>query len=157
MSTVKTSVRPLFVKDSDMIALGLQSVTPYEMCTAAIRASSPSSLEGVQKINDLWRLYMKDHTSRLELCLRQNIMMHGKKVALYDNNPYTSHQPSPDQLNGAPQQQNDKLTIKNLPLAVSNDEIKNTVLCIFQYQFLSQCEITVPCKIIILSHIITFI
>ena len=53
MGTVKTSVRPLFVKDSDMRALGLQSVTTYEMCTPAIRASSPSSLEGVQKINDL--------------------------------------------------------------------------------------------------------
>ena len=36
-----------------MRALGLQSVTLYEMCTAAIRASSHSSLEGVQKINDL--------------------------------------------------------------------------------------------------------
>ena len=29
-----------------MQALGLQSVTPYEMCTAVIRESSPSSLEG---------------------------------------------------------------------------------------------------------------
>ena len=80
------------------------------MC-AAIRASSLSSPEGVQKINDPWRLYMKDPTSRLELCLKQSIMVKGKKVALYDNNPYTSRQPSPDQFNGAPQQQNDKLTI----------------------------------------------
>ena len=127
MGTVKTSVRPLFVKDSDMRALGLQSVTPYEMCTAAIRASSPSSLEGVQKINDLWRLYMKDQTARLELCLKQSILVKGKNAPIYDNNPYISRQPPPDQFNGAPQQQNDKLTIKNLPLSVSNEEVKNNI------------------------------
>ena len=38
---------------------------------------------------------------------------------------HCSQSRSPDQLNGAPQQQNDKSTIKNLPLSVSNEEIKN--------------------------------
>ena len=68
---------------------------------------------------------MLDQTSRLELCLKQSILVKGKNAPIYDNNPYISRQPPPDQFNGAPQQQNDKLTIKNLPLSVSNEEVKN--------------------------------
>ena len=72
MSTVVQSVPPLFIKDSD---IGVPTLAPFDMCTAAIRATNASSLEGVQKINGLWRLYFKDKATRLQLCISQRITL----------------------------------------------------------------------------------
>ena len=116
------SVPPLFVKDSD---IGDPSITPFDMCSAVVRVTSANKLEGIQKINNLWRLYVKDNTARLELFLKQHILINGKNVPLYDQNPYLSRQT----LHRGPlgqeiPQSNDKLTIKNVPLSVRNEEIK---------------------------------
>ena len=54
------------------------------------KESRSSCSEGVQKINDLWRLYLKDQTSRLELCFKQCVLVKGKRAPLFDN-PYISH------------------------------------------------------------------
>ena len=115
------SVPPLFVKDSD---IGVSTITPYEMCTAAIRATSTTSLEGVQKINGLWRIYFNNRTTRLQLYSKQSILINGKNVPLYDQNPYTSGQLQSGGTLHTTTQINDKLTIKNVPLSVSNDMIK---------------------------------
>ena len=72
MSSVVQSVPPLFVKDSD---IGVSTITPYEMCTVAIRATSTTSLEGVQKINGLWRIYFNNRTTRLQLYSKQSILI----------------------------------------------------------------------------------
>ena len=113
MSTVVQSVPPLFIKDSDV---GVPTLTPFDMCTAAIRATNASSLEGVQKINGLWRLYFKDRTTRLELCISQRLLVNGINVPLYDKNPYTSGQQQLQSFHRVPAQVNDKLTIKDYTL-----------------------------------------
>ena len=116
------SVPPIFIKDS---AIGVPSFTPYDMCSAVIRATNASSsLEGVQKINGLWRLYFKDRTTRLQLCNKQQLLINGVNVPLHDSNPYTSGLSVVHSLNGAHTPSNDKLTIRDIPLSVSNDAIK---------------------------------
>ena len=108
------SVKPVFIKGRD---IGDSSVTPLTICNAITRViSSPSKLDGVQRINSIWRIYLKDMTSRLELTVKQEIRVNGKLVPVYDRNPYVT-------FSGLPMEKkmnSDKLTIKNLPLSVSN-------------------------------------
>ena len=55
--------------------------------------------------------------------VKKHILINGKDIPLYDQNPYISRQ----QMQGERRQiplSNDKLTIKYVPLSVSNDEIK---------------------------------
>ena len=95
------------------------------VCSVVIRATNASSsLEGVQKIDGLWRLYFKDRTTRLQLCNKQQLLINGVNVPLYDSNPYTSGHSIVHSLNGAHTPSNDKLTIKDIPLSVSNDATK---------------------------------
>ena len=54
-------------------------------------------------------------------------MIAGRKVLLYDTNPQNTSHANSQRLRGrplGPPEINDKLTIKYLPLSVSNDEIK---------------------------------
>ena len=96
------------------------------MCKAVTRVISASKLEGVQKIHNLWRLYVKETTARLELFVNKSILINGKNIALYDLNPYISRQELSNGRNGSIQvpQANDKITVKHLPLSVSNEEIR---------------------------------
>ena len=75
-----------------------------------------STLKGVQKVNSLWRVYVKDKVARLELTVKGQIAVNGRMVPLYDRNPYVTYQGLPMQK----KMNNDKITIKNLPLSVSN-------------------------------------
>ncbi len=108
-------VLPVFIRDKDLPG---DSISPMEMCRTITRIINPSKLEGVQKINNIWRIYLKDKAARLELCVKQTVPINGRHVALYDQNPSIIFNG-----NGISRQQKDKLTIKNLPLSVSNDEI----------------------------------
>ena len=65
MSTVVHSTPSLFIRDSD---IGIPSITPFEVCNAVVKASSASKVEGVQKINNLWRLYFKDRAILVREC-----------------------------------------------------------------------------------------
>jgi len=103
-------IKPLFIKAKDIPA----EMSPYDICEA-LSMTIKSKLEGIQLINKLWHLYVKDKTTRLELCMRTSIVIHGKHVKLYDDDPFKGGQRAKKQL--------DKLTIRNLPLYVPNDEI----------------------------------
>ena len=116
-STAVESVTPVFLKDRE---IGNGTVTPIQVCKAITEIIGSSKLEGVQKVNNLWRVYVKDKVARLELTVKGQIAVNGKMVPLYDRNPYVTYQ-------GLPMQKkinNDKITIKNLPLSVSNEEIE---------------------------------
>lgn len=86
------SVPPLFCKDADV---GDRSVTPMQICNAITRVIGASNLEGVQKINNLWRLYVKERAARLELYIKKTLVINGKPVPLYDQNPFVTHQLNP--------------------------------------------------------------
>ena len=116
-STSLESMPPVYIKDRD---IGSGSVTPIQVCRAIAEVIGSSKLEGVQKVNNLWRIYTKDRAARLQLCVKQQLAVNGKLVQIYDRNPFVT-------FHGLPMQKkidNDKLTIKNLPLSVSNEEIE---------------------------------
>ena len=117
-STVKhseavQSVRPLFIRERDLN----KDTTAMDLCRAITHTVQPTKLEGVQKIQNLWRIYLKDKQARLELTVKP-LVVNGQQVQLLDQNPNVTFSGS-----GVAAQRKDKLTIKNLSLSVSNDEI----------------------------------
>ena len=115
-----SNVLSLFIKNSDIEDA---SMTAFQMCTYVTRVIGASKLDGIQKINGLWRVYIKDHATRLQLYLKNSILILGRQVHLHDQNPHTRTfdiDSSGERVNSA----NDKLTIKNVPLSVSNEEIR---------------------------------
>ena len=108
------SVLPLFFRDRD---LNDNSITPMDICRAITNVVGASKLDGLQKINSVWRVYLKDRQVRLELCVKP-LSINGHQVTLLDQNPNVTFSGS-----GISAQKKDKLTIKNLPLSVSNEEV----------------------------------
>ena len=111
------SVPPLFIKDRD---IGCE-LTPLQMCNAIVRVIGVAKLDGVQRINNLWRLYVKERAARLELYIKETLLINNKHVPLYDQNPHITNQLTP-------RKKNDKLTVKNIPLSVSNSMIEDMLV-----------------------------
>ena len=114
MATKVNTVEPVFIKDSDM---PLSDLTPYTVVKAVIQKVSAQYVEGVQKIGSLWRIYLNSVHSRLDFISKKTVVIHGKAVPLYEQNPFKTHQKTP-------QERKDKLTVRGLPLSVSNQEIQ---------------------------------
>ena len=109
------TVEPLFMKERDMPSADLP---PYTVVKAIISRISPDQLDGVQRVGQLCRIYLKSLHGRLDLMTRKSLITDGKSVALYEQNPFKINLQSPDD-------KKDKLTIKGLPISVSNDEVVN--------------------------------
>ncbi len=108
------SVPPLFIKVSD---LRNATISEINMCKAIIRIINPSKLDGVQKIRNIWRIYLKDKTTRIELFLKESLVIEGKHVKLYDQNPNLLY------AERNIDKKLDKLTFKHLPFSLSHDEV----------------------------------
>jgi ribA/ribD-fused uncharacterized protein len=121
MSTL-VSVLPVFLKDRDFPE---GTVSPMDICRSVIRVINSSKLDGVQKLGNLWKIYPKDNESRLQLCVKQTIRVNGKEVKLYDENPNENSQ---RRSNEGARVKNDKLTIKNLPFEVTNEEVAGMLI-----------------------------
>ena len=113
-------VLPLFLKHSDME----EDVAPFTVCQAIARMVGETKLVGVQRINNLWWILVSDNDARLRLYTRQNILIEGKEVHLYDENPYTLN----DGIRNIQGKKADKLTIKGVPMDIDNSEIKKMLL-----------------------------
>ena len=83
-SVTLESVKPVFIKDKD---IGDDTITAINICNAVTRVVGTSKLEGVQKIGNIWRVYLKDMSTRLELTVKEQIVINGKAVPVYDQNP----------------------------------------------------------------------
>ena len=98
--------------------------------------------------------------------MKEQIVVNGKNVPVYDQNPnHITFKGLPSRQNGNHRPNNDKLTVKNLPLSVSNQEIekllkeKNVLLVspifygkirdeIFNSPVLSQVTATCLCSLL---------
>ena len=112
MSDIPVAVEPLFIRHQYIQSF---NVTALDICHACTRNGGTGQLQGVQRVNNLWWIYLKNRSTRLELFLRQTILINGKQVPLYEQNPF-------DSIQNKPYEPNDKITIKNVPLSVSNSE-----------------------------------
>ena len=108
-------VPPLFIKVSDV---NNDAVTGLEICKSLSRLINPSSIDGVQKVSNLWKVHLKDKKSRVEVCLKKSLAIRGKIVPIHDANPFTSRA-----TRAGAREKADKLTIKNLPMSVSHVEL----------------------------------
>ena len=118
-----SSAPPLFVKGSDIVTSGGTSISPYDMCNASTRTTGLTKLVGVQKINNLWRIYLTDTKTRLETFLKKHILIDGKDMPLYNQSRSTSHPQMRGERKHIPLS-NEKLTIKYVPMSISNDKNK---------------------------------
>ena len=110
----KHTVLPLYIKQTDLTKTD-ENIAAIDLINAACKIVGSGNVIGAQRVNSLWLIYLKDRQSRLQLYTKGKLAVKGHLIQLYNENPFTSRMQH---------QQNDKLTIKNLPLSVSNDEIK---------------------------------
>ena len=96
-----------------------------QICNAVTRIIGQGKLDGVQRIGNLWRIYPTEKAARIELFMSQRLNVEGNPVMLYDQNPYVVGLGRAGISGHQLPQQKDKLTIKNVPLSVSNTEIEN--------------------------------
>ena len=107
-------VLPVFFKNSDMIVSdGSAELSVFEVCYAAEKISGHSSIEGAQKIRNLWRIYPISQEARQNL-LVSGIALRSQHIDLMDANPY---------IHGN-DRQTTKVIISDIPLSVANHDIK---------------------------------
>lgn len=104
-------ITPLFFKTRD---LADHDYDTYDVCEAVSIVTGKDKLRGAQRIRGLWRLYITDEDSKLKL-LTQGLYILGTRVNLYTENPFTGN------LGG--ESESVKLTIKDIPLSYTNQDI----------------------------------
>ena len=87
---------------------------PYE---AMANEFITSQIEGAQNVRGIWRLYTNNREARTKLLI-SGLSLRGRTITLYEKNPHTTniHDPAV---------QAEKITIKDLPFSVDNEEIEN--------------------------------
>ena len=113
-------VEPLFIQHSDIPGKGQLSLRPYDICIAASETIGRENILGAQNVRGIWRLYCKSREKRLELLVK-GISMRGKKLPMFEKNPRATN-------NMDPNMRVEKITIKDLPLSISNQEIHHYLL-----------------------------
>jgi ribA/ribD-fused uncharacterized protein len=104
--------QPIFIKDMDWPS----PMTNFSVCMAVTNEIDSSELIGAQKIGGLWRIYLKSETALKKLLLGLDYQDH--KIPVYRHNPLRTGANSPDD-------QLIRITLKDLPLSVSNQVIEN--------------------------------
>ena len=109
------TVEPVFFKQKDIGGnQSLPTLNPYDVCMAVSRIVGQGNVDGAQNINGIWRVYLLSKESRVNLLVKGSLSLMGQQVQLYDRNPALVKDPS---------EVVERLTIKDLPLSVSNNEI----------------------------------
>jgi hypothetical protein len=111
-------VKPVFLKDEDVFgssmkparSLWLTNVEIYK----AIGVRVPSQcIKGIQRIRDMWRIYMDNEADRLSL-LVQGLVLRGRQIPLHSQNPYNPGRTQPDTI---------RIKVKNVPLSADDGQI----------------------------------
>jgi len=110
------SVEPLFILSREILGQDQYRPRPYDICIAASDIIGRENVLGAQNIRGIWRLYLKSREKRLDL-LMKGMSLRGRSVTLYEKNPKATN-------NEDPNQKVEKVTIRMLPLSVSNEEVK---------------------------------
>ena len=105
-------IEPIYMRHKD---LKMRDVTSYTVCQAMERIVGKRKVEGAQLINYMWRLYVRDKESRIQLLSKKEMLVINRNVQLFDQHPGKLR---------ADVKQMDKLTIKFVPLYVENGEIQ---------------------------------
>ena len=110
-------ITPVFMRASDIRS---GRVTNYEVCECIVDVVGFDGLEGRQQIGNLWRIYLANSDAKATI-ITGGINIQGQHMELFSDNPYVTGANSPNQ-------KTTKVTIKDIPLSYSNNEIKETLI-----------------------------
>ena len=117
-------IPPLYLKNSELVRDG-NTILHIHICKAVVRIVNASKVEGVQRIGNLWMIFLTERAARLDLYNKGTLLIQGRNHTLYDDNPYTAtYKPSDANTHKSETRHNDKLTIRNVPMWVENSDIK---------------------------------
>ena len=137
-------------------ALGLESPRPilpcfiftsetgridgYSLSRIICELLGDSTLKCVQETKNLWRIYCKNQTDRTTI-IAQGISLQGKHVKVYGQNPYVTGTLNAGLLNTESEQvEMIKVTIKDLYVSVSNDEVMHFLTKILKLKVTSDIQ-----------------
>ena len=121
MAAVPEHVPPVFLMCSTLLAAEQKDYTVAVICSAAERVTGFNSIFGDQRIGNLWRVYLRDIDARVAL-LTRGVTLRGVQVTPKDKNPFIVVDNKGEREIPAT-----RLTIGNLPLSFSNEEISKYI------------------------------
>lgn len=98
-----------------------QELRPYEVCVTAAVLIGERNVEGAQNVHGIWRIYVNSRESRVEL-LTKGLALRHKNIPLFEKNPKSTN-------NDNPGVKAEKITIKDMPLSMDNNEIEVFLAC----------------------------
>lgn len=100
--------KPIFVKHSDIPGANEQDFYNEHMYKVLARQVNSKDITGIQKIRGLWRLYVENQKTRIDL-ITLGLKVRNVTVAVHDSNPFLVH--GEDTL---------RVRIKDIPLSASD-------------------------------------
>ena len=116
-------VHPLYVKHADLELDMNTKITVYEFCKELMKTVKREDIEGAQRIGGLWRIYLNNHDAR-NMLFGLGMTFRDISVMVYEDNPFLSK----PNANGTRGERPLKVFVQNIPLSVSNDEIKKMLV-----------------------------
>ncbi len=113
---ISQQIDPLYIRNYDIPQRNLKA---FDICEAMTRHVKAHNIDGAQKIQNVWRLYLKDNKSRADLFMKETMVIAGKPIQIFDQDPA--------QFPKSRFRQNDKITVKDVPFHISNDQIKEMI------------------------------
>ena len=110
-------VKPIFIKESNFFGNKTSPkelwITHVEIYKALEHTIKPQFVRGIQRIKQMWRIYLDNEVDRMLLLTEDITLKKNKKVPLHSQNPYY---------------QNDEwltttIIVKNIPLAADDGQI----------------------------------
>ena len=112
-------VEPVFFLNNEVDQLEGKWLNTLEVCLSVCDViSNENSVEGAQRIGGLWRVYVTDEETRVNL-LSTGINLRGNQVALKDKNPFLNL--------WFENIETTRLFIRNIPLSYDNKEIEKSL------------------------------
>ena len=115
--TSTRGVFPIFLLHADLGVNRREKILPRELCREAAEVVGRAEVEGSQRMNGLWRIYLNTDEGRAKL-FSEGMNFRNKSITVYDRNPSLSENPRDDA------KPRSKVLIQNIPLSIANEEIK---------------------------------
>ena len=108
----------LFLKVADVTTPDNPYVNGLELIYAIEKATGRGTIEGAQRMGNLFRIYIKNESARNKLSI-EGFIFHGHQVTLFTRNPFSVKDQSPETV---------RIIIGGVPLSVANDEFEKALL-----------------------------
>ena len=111
---------PVFIRAMEIP--NFKTLKEVELCVAICDSIERSCLLGVQRIGMVWRVYTKNHESRMTL-LANGIVIREQRVGVFSNNPVRAKLAP-----GETDENIMKITIKDLPISKGNKGVEKYLM-----------------------------